>query len=127
LKVSDQATDTIEVFGLQFLGKHGVYDDERAEGRHYEIDLSVDVPRADAAGTDALAQTLDYRDLAAAVVDVMQGPSVHLIETLGETICERVLDGHAMVTRVRLHIRKRATGVPGDPAWVGLRFDRRRE
>lgn len=118
--------DTIEVNGLRFLGLHGVYDEEREEGRHYEVDLAVDVPRADGGGVDALTETLDYRDLAQICVDVFDGPSVHLIETLGSTICRRVLDEHPTVQRVRLHIRKRATGVPGDPASVGVRFVRER-
>jgi dihydroneopterin aldolase len=119
--------DTIEVLGLGFLGKHGVYDDERRDGRHYTVDIEADVARADGGGIDALGETLDYRDLAQIVVDVMSGPSVHLIETLGETICTRVLSERRTVLRVRVHIRKRATGVPGDPASVGVRFRRSRE
>jgi 7,8-dihydroneopterin aldolase/epimerase/oxygenase len=122
-----QSYDTIEVLGLEFLGKHGVYDDERRDGRHYTVDLEADVARADGGGVDAIGQTLDYRDLAQIVVDVMAGPSVHLIETLGQTICARVLGEQSAVLRVRVHIRKRATGVPGDPVSVGVRFRRARE
>lgn len=118
--------DTIEVVGLSFLGRHGVYDEEREEGRHYEVDIAVDVPRADGGGVDDLGKTLDYRDLARVCVEVFEGPSVHLIETLGETICDRVFAEQPGVDRVRLHIRKRATGVPGDPAHVGVRFVRER-
>lgn len=116
--------DTIEVRGLSFLGRHGVYAEEREEGRRFDIDVEVDVPRADAQGSDALAATLDYRDIAAVVVDVLEGPSVHLIETLGSTICDRLLALDDAVLVARVVIRKLATGVPGNPASVGVRFHR---
>lgn len=124
---SRSTCDTIEVRGLSFLGLHGVYDEEREEGRRFDVDVEVDVPRADAAGSDALAATLDYRDIAAVVVEVLEGPSVHLIETLGSTICDRLFDLHEAVLAARVVIRKIATGVPGNPATVGVRFHRLRE
>jgi dihydroneopterin aldolase len=119
--------DTIMVEDLEFLGFHGVYDEERAEGRRFRVDVEVDVaPLARAGETDALEETLDYRAIAAVVQDVFQGPSVHLIERLADTICRRLLASEPMVQRVRLSIRKAATGVPGDPRWVGVRMERGR-
>ncbi|MFT6395294.1 MAG: dihydroneopterin aldolase [Bradymonadia bacterium] len=115
--------DTIAVHNLEIRGRHGVYEEERAEGRRFAFDAEVDVPAQSAGTTDALGRTVDYRDIAQIIVDVVDGPSVHLIETLAEEICARVLK-ELSVERVRLAIRKYATGVPGDPEWVGLRIER---
>ena len=66
----------IFVEGLQFDGRHGVFEEERRDGRRFCVDLWVDV---DVTPTDELATTLDYRTLAAIVLEVAHGPSVALM------------------------------------------------
>ena len=118
--------DVIHVHNLQFVGFHGVYDEERAEGRRFAMDIDVETATVEAGHSDALGDTVDYRDVAQVAVDVMQGESVHLIETLAERICAGIFDRLPAVQTVRIAIRKYATGVPGDPEWVGLTIERRR-
>lgn len=118
--------DTILVRNLQFHAYHGVYDEERSEGRRFAIDCEVDISSVRAGHTDALPDTVDYRDIAQVIVDVMRGPSQHLIETLTERICAGIFEHIPQANAVRIEMRKRATGVPGDPAWVGLRIARTR-
>ncbi|MCB9519851.1 MAG: dihydroneopterin aldolase [Myxococcales bacterium] len=117
--------DTISVHGLELTGRHGVYDEERAEGRRFSVDVEADVVAGSVGAGDALAATLDYRRLAAIVVQHLNGPSVHLIESLAEAIARDALAEPA-AARVRVRIRKFATGVPGDPAWVGFAIERTR-
>ncbi len=117
--------DTILVHNLELIGRHGVYDEERADGRRFAFDVEVDVPAGSMGGGDALGETLDYRQIAEIVVRVIEGPSVHLIETLAERICGEVLRT-LPVMAVRLRVRKYATGVPGEPEWVGFNVERRR-
>lgn len=118
--------DTILVHNLEFVGFHGVYDEERAEGRRFAIDLEARVRTAPAGRSDVLQDTVDYRDLARIVLEVAGGPSLHLIEALAERIGDRILAELPAVERVDLTLRKFATGVPGDPDWVGLRISRQR-
>jgi dihydroneopterin aldolase len=118
--------DVIHVHNLQFVGFHGVYDDERAEGRRFAMDIDVETATDDAGRSDALGDTVDYRDVAQVAVDVMTGESVHLIETLAERICAGIFSRLLAVQTVRICMRKYATGVPGDPEWVGLSIERRR-
>lgn len=114
----------IFVEGLQFDGRHGVYEEERRDGRRFCVDLYVD---ADVRPTDELDTTLDYRALADAVLEVAHGPSVELIETLASEILDRVLKHHRCVHNATIRIRKKATGVPGDPEWVGVELRRGRD
>lgn len=119
--------DIIHVHNLESLGHHGVYDDERAEGRRFAIDIDVEADTSRAGASDTLRDTIDYRDIASIAVDVMNGPSRHLIEKLGEEICQRILREIPRAASVRITIRKKATGVPGDPEWVGITLVRSRQ
>ena len=118
------SVDRILVHNLQFVGKHGVYEEERREGRSFALDIEADVATVEAGNSDELVDTVDYRDLARIALEVGHGPSMHLIEAMGERICSRILSELGGVQRVKLTIRKFATGVPGDPDWVGIVIER---
>ena len=114
----------IFVESLAVVGYHGYYEEERRDGRRFVFDLEVDVP--DPGDGDQLEDTVDYRNLSSIIMRHVDGPSVKLIETLGERIIADVLDEHESVRRVSLQIRKYATGVPGDPEHVGIKLQRAR-
>lgn len=108
------------VEGLTFTGRHGVYEEERRDGRRFCVDLRVEVP---AAPRDLIGDTVDYRGLAECILSVGLGPSVELIETLASRILDAVFSRFA-VSHAEVTVRKKATGVPGDPEWVGVREER---
>jgi len=113
----------IYVLDIEFWGRHGIFDEERAEGRRFQVDVRALVDTWPDDDVDHLDETVDYRQLAQAVVDVGQGESVRLVETLASRICDRCL-ALPSVIRVEVCVRKRATGVPGTPTWVGARLVR---
>jgi dihydroneopterin aldolase len=113
----------IQVLGLGFRGRHGVFEEERTEGREFEADVRCRVARLPAFGNDELGDTLDYRDVARIALEVGTGESVQLVEHLADTIAARCL-ALPPVEAVDVTVRKRATGVPGDPRWVAVRVCR---
>lgn len=117
---------TIFVEQLEFTGAHGVYEEERREGRRFIVDLEVDVAEGPAATSDALGDTLDYRALAQLILDVGAGPSCALVEHMAAQILDSALARHPEVLCARITIRKFATGVPGAPRCVGVRMTRAR-
>lgn len=119
----------MEIFveGLEFIGAHGVYDEERAQGRRFIADISVTLSQTSSTRSDELDETLDYRGLAEIVLEVAHGESHALIEWLAGEMTRRVLDRHPQVEQVSVTLRKFATGVPGDPACVGVRLHATRE
>ena len=119
-------TTTIFVEQLEFTGAHGVYEEERREGRRFLVDLEVDVADGPAATSDALGDTLDYRALAQLILDVGAGPSCALVEHMAAQILDGALARHPEVLCARVTIRKFATGVPGAPRCVGVRMTRAR-
>lgn len=119
-------TDQIHVRGLRLLAPHGVYDEERTEGRQFHVDLDAHVPVGEAGAEDALLKTVDYRVLSEAILRVLNGPSKSLIESLATEIVDEVFESAPTVERVRVTVWKRALGVPGDPEQVGVTIDRQR-
>src|SRR5512133_3853473 len=76
-----EACMTIELRSLVVFGHHGYLEEERRLGQRFLVDLWVDV-RGNAAESDRIDETVDYRRLAALVRDVFAGPERLLLEGL---------------------------------------------
>lgn len=97
-------SDRIELRGLRVFGHHGVFDHERRDGQDFIVDLVVEVDLAPAAASDALADTVNYGELAAAAAAVVSGPPRDLIETVAAEIADEVLtDPRVRAVQVTLH------------------------
>ena len=112
---------------LEFTGHHGVYDEERRDGRRFQVDLEVRVDEESSATSDELEETLDYRRLAEIIVEVAGGESRLLVEKLAGEIVETTLLRHPEVMEATVRIRKHAPDVVGGPRWVGVELTRRRQ
>lgn len=120
------ASDQIHIRGLHMVARHGVYEEERIEGRSFWVDLDAMVPTKPAGETDDLDRTVDYRRLTSAILSVLEGPGRNLIETLAESIAMQVFADIPVIESVRVTVWKRALGVPGDPERVGVTIERHR-
>jgi 7,8-dihydroneopterin aldolase/epimerase/oxygenase len=97
---------TIELIGLVVFGHHGYLEEERRLGQRFLVDLWVDLAQEDAAGSDRIEETVDYRRLAALVRDVFGGPPRLLLEGLAGAVADDVMSSFASVERVRVRVRK---------------------
>lgn len=97
--------DRITLVGLRGTGRHGVLAAERAQGQTFSVDLVVETDTRRAAASDALADTVDYGVLAQAVVDLVEGEPMDLIETLAARIAQRCL-ATAGVDAVQVTVHK---------------------
>ena len=77
------------------MANHGVYDFERARDQRFSADIIMWVETAGA--TDDIAATVSYADIADEAMAVLTGNAVDLIETLAETIAERVMSHEGVV------------------------------
>ncbi|ARD41227.1 2-amino-4-hydroxy-6-hydroxymethyldihydropteridine diphosphokinase [Actinomyces gaoshouyii] len=105
--VTSFSSDRIRLTGLSARGYHGVLPFERSEGQIFTADIALDLgPRgtAVAAVTDSLNDALDYSAVANAVVALIEGEPVALLETLAERISETVLAfPRVMAVEVTIH------------------------
>lgn len=83
--------DVITLTGVRATGYHGVFEHERQDGQPFVVDATVELAPRDV-GSDDLATTVDYGEVAIRIVDAIEGQPVDLIETLAERIAAALLD-----------------------------------
>jgi len=93
---------TVELVGLEVLGRHGVEDDEREQGRTFLYDIALEVP---APASDRLEDTVDYRAVAACVREVSEAREYRLIEVLASAVADE-LAARFSAERVSVRVRK---------------------
>jgi 7,8-dihydroneopterin aldolase/epimerase/oxygenase len=96
--------DRISLTGLRVRGFHGVYDFERRDGQDFVVDVVLELDTVPAAATDDVSRTVHYGDLATALVDVVGGEPVGLLETLAQRLADVCLaDARVSATTVTVH------------------------
>jgi 7,8-dihydroneopterin aldolase/epimerase/oxygenase len=98
------SADRIVLSGLRVRGHHGVYETERIEGQDFVVDVELELDLATAAGTDDVADTVHYGELADRLAAVVAGPPVRLIETLADRLAGVCLaDDRVRAATVTVH------------------------
>jgi len=109
-------TDEIRLRGLRAFGHHGVFDHERENGQEFIIDVDVRLPLVELG--DDIGRTIDYGDLAVAIVEAVETDPVDLIETVAERVAAVVLGFGARSTRGEGHKPSAPITVPFDDVSV---------
>ena len=102
----------------------GIYPHERAATQTVMLDLELDYDFAAPAGSDAIADAVDYDGVAASVTALLQTSRFQLIETMAERAAALLLAHVPVATAVRIEVRKPAA-VPA-AACSFVRVERRR-
>ena len=94
----------VELRGLELHGRHGALERERRAGQPFLFDVELEL---DAAGaeTDALADTVDYREVVACVREVSDGRAFTLLEALATAVADALVDRFPL-DRARVRVRK---------------------
>lgn len=98
-------TDQVEISGLRANCIIGVDERERLGPQPVEIDIVLDVYLAAAGASDDLADAVDYRSLAEAVVGAVESSSYLLIEALATRVADVCL-AESKVEAVEVTLRK---------------------
>ncbi|WIM96240.1 dihydroneopterin aldolase [Actinoplanes oblitus] len=97
-------TGQITLTGLRARGRHGVYDFERERGQDFVVDVRLDLDLSRAAATDDVADTVHYGELATALVEVLTGEPVNLLERLADRLLDVCLaDRRVAAAEVTVH------------------------
>jgi len=121
--VSD--SDRVGLYGLRARGRHGWFGWEREQGQDFVVDVELSMDTAPAARTDDLADTVDYGAVATAVVAVVEGEPVRLVETLAQRIADVCLQD-LRVTAVTVTVHKPQAPVQVQLTDVAVTVTRRR-
>jgi dihydroneopterin aldolase len=117
--------DRITLTGITGYGYHGVFPEERQQGQPFLVDLSCELDLSAAAADDDLDRTIDYGQLAQAVVGDVERDPVNLIEALAERIARTCL-GYPAVQRVAVTVHKPQAPIPVPFADVAVSLTRSR-
>jgi dihydroneopterin aldolase len=92
----------VELRGLEVSGRHGVEDDERQREQPflYDVELGLAEP-----GADRIEQTVDYREVVAAVRELSDSSQFRLLEALAGAVADALVERFP-VDRVRVRVRK---------------------
>ena len=117
--------DRVELRGLTGRGRHGVLDHETALGQPFVVDLTLHLDTRPAARADDLSQTVDYGAMAVAVVKVITGEPVALVETLAQRVADVALQpDRVRAVDVSVHKPEAPIPVPFEDVVVTIHRER---
>ncbi len=114
--------DTISLRGVRAFGRHGVLDAERREGQDFVVDVALELDASVAGTSDDVADTVNYADVAADIVAIIEGEPRNLIESVAADIANRILARYGLVEQitVTLHKPQAPVGVPFTDVSIAL-------
>jgi dihydroneopterin aldolase len=114
----------VELHGLSIFGRHGVTPEEREQGQDFLYDVELVV--GDAALSDRIEDTVDYRDVASAIRGLSDARQFELLEALAAAVAELIVERFT-VERVRVRVRKPEVRPAGlDVEWSAATVERSR-
>jgi dihydroneopterin aldolase len=81
----------VYIRGLRAQAVIGVYEWERHIRQTLVLDLEMASDTARAAGSDQIADALDYAELSKKVIALVEGSDYQLIETLAEVVAQMIM------------------------------------
>lgn len=118
-------SDQLALRGIAGFGRHGVFAQERRDGQSFLVDVCCTLDLTAAAAGDDLQQTVDYGELARAVVADIEGEPLNLIEALADRIASTCLRA-SRVQAVQVTVHKPAAPMPVTVADVAVTLTRSR-
>jgi dihydroneopterin aldolase len=117
--------DRVTLRGVAAFGHHGVFPEERLNGQRFVVDVDCTLDLAPAAGADDLSLTIDYGELAKAIVADVERDPLDLIEALADRVAETCLSLSGVVT-VEVTVHKPEAPMPVEVADVSVTLTRSR-
>ncbi|HET7270796.1 MAG TPA: dihydroneopterin aldolase [Rubrobacter sp.] len=98
--------DRILLEDMVFHGHHGTLPAEQELGQPFLVSVELHLDLRPAGTSDDLTKTVDYSEVHSMARDIVEGPSVQLVETVAERIAAAVLENHPLVEAVKVRVAK---------------------
>lgn len=116
--------DTIFIRGVQLDALIGVYAHERDAAQPLLLDVELGTDFRAAAGSDALADAIDYAEVVAQLRQWVAGTRYALLEALLEDLASRLRAHFPAIARLRLVAHKPLAAAALGCADVGIAIER---
>lgn len=118
--------DKVFVSNLCILGRHGVFDEERALGQRFFLDIEVTIDARPASENDNYKKAICYGTLCKIAQEVSDAGPYRLIETFGERVIDAILTRFKTVKAAKVTIRKPGAPIDANFDTVGVTLTRPR-
>ena len=115
----------IHLKNLQFFAYHGIYEEERKLGNHFEMNISIHV-NANSIPVLHMKDSIDYVSVYNLVAKRMAIPTP-LLETVITEIAQSILAQFSLALKVEIAIDKKTPPIPSFEGSVGVSFTLERE
>lgn len=119
-------SDRIFLHGMEFEGRHGVSDEERAMAQAIGVDVEVSLDLRAAGTSDDLADPADYGEIFKICRAQVEQRSYHLLEAIAEAIAADVLRAFGSVDKVAVKVTKPGVPLEGIIESTGISIERSR-
>jgi dihydroneopterin aldolase len=106
---------------IRGFGYHGVFDDERANGQEFLVDLDVELRDNKAGLSDDMNDGVDYSALISIAHKIIIGEPVNLIERVAEMIAEEILNTFPVLS-VEVTVHKKDAPVSFPTSDIAVRI-----
>jgi dihydroneopterin aldolase len=113
----------VELYGLELVGAHGVEDEERRNPQPFLYDVWLEVPEA--ATSDRLEDTVDYREVVDCLRELSDGRQFQLLEAMAAAAAAALLERFG-VESARVRVRKPDVRLDAPVEWTAATVERRR-
>ncbi|UKT65302.1 dihydroneopterin aldolase [Pedobacter mucosus] len=111
-----QFKQTVALRDVKCFALHGYYPEEQLIGNHFIVDLDTEFTPI--SFEDDLAQTVNYEDLNAIIIEEMKNTQ-KLLETVLKNIISKVIKLYPFVDQINVSVQKLNPPMPGQ---VGFSF-----
>jgi dihydroneopterin aldolase len=118
------ASDSVYVNGIEFEASHGFTAAERKLTRRFRCSIEIVRDLEQAARSDRIQDTIDYRVVCALAVEIGTQRTFRLLEALAGAIADAVQERYPDIG-LTITVEKLAPPCPGAPAVSGVRLSRR--
>jgi len=98
--------DKIYIRDLEFIGYHGVFEEEKKLGQKFFVSLELTTNLREAGLNDDITKTTHYGEVSESVKKIFFQKKYDLIETLAEDIAREVLLNYPLISELKLEIKK---------------------
>ncbi|WP_066376841.1 dihydroneopterin aldolase [Anabaena sp. CA = ATCC 33047] len=116
--------DCIHLTGIRCYGYTGYLPEEQVLGQWFEVDVKLWLDLTQAAKTDAIADTLDYRSVISLIKDLVKTSKFALIERLAGAIADSIIQECDQITQVQVIVTKPAAPIPDFGGKISIELTR---
>ena len=103
--------DCIQLEGIRCYGYTGYLPEEQVLGQWFEVDVTLWLDLALAGKSDAIEDTVDYRNIINRAQHLVKTSKFALVERLAGAIAESILTSHS-IQQVKVRLSKPAAPIP---------------